>query len=53
MASSPDPNREPLPDTGGLTDSPDETTSDQDNDSIVPGDSSAIYERGTTIIPPG
>jgi hypothetical protein len=41
------------PDTGKLTSPPDETTADHDDDSIIPGDSSAIYERGTTIIPPG
>jgi hypothetical protein len=42
-----------IPDTGKLTDSPDETTPDHDDDSIVPGDSADVYERGTTIIPPG
>ena len=43
------------PDIGGLTDNPDETSNDADRDSadIVPGDKSAIYERGTIIMPPG
>ncbi len=43
------------PDTGGLTENPDETVNDADHDNadIIPGDKTDIYERGTIIMPPG
>lgn len=43
------------PDTGDLTDYPDAplTDAEEDEADIVPGDKSAIYERGTIILPPG